>query len=65
MWNKVIPLENKGIARLLLRENKRACPTYQVCIEWESVPTVTPAACCTELIYMVCSHAMYGYDSVD
>ena len=41
MWNKGVPLENKGVARLLLRENKRACPTYQVCIERESIPTVT------------------------
>ena len=41
MWNKGIPLGNKGITRLLLRENQRACPTYQVCIERESVPTVT------------------------
>jgi hypothetical protein len=41
MWNKGVPLGNKGVARLLLRENKRACPTYQVCIERESVPTVT------------------------
>ena len=41
MQNKGVPLENKGVARLLLRENKRACPMYQVCIEWESVPTVT------------------------
>ena len=39
--NKGVPLENKGIARLLLRKNKRACPTYQVCIGRESVPTVT------------------------
>ena len=41
MWNKGVPLENKGVARLLLRENKRACPTYQVCIGRESIPTVT------------------------
>ena len=42
MRNKGVPLENKGVARLLLRENKCACPTCQVCIERESVPTVTP-----------------------
>ena len=44
MWNKGVPLENKGVARLLLRKNKRACPTYQVCIERRSVPTVTQRA---------------------
>ena len=41
MWNKGVPLENKGVARLLFKENKRACPTYQVCIGRESIPTVT------------------------
>ena len=41
MWNKGVPLGNKNVARLLWKENKRACPTYQVCIERESVPTVT------------------------
>jgi hypothetical protein len=44
MWNKGVPLENKGVARLLVRENKCACPMYQVCIERESIPTVTVAA---------------------
>ena len=42
MWNKGILLGNKGVTRLLIRDNKHACPTYQVCIERESIPTVTP-----------------------